>query len=406
MRVLRQYENGWRQGHAAQLVIKDERTIGSSWPPLEPRFHPSIHSLSLSHSTPSIRAINIRHPPVHKQASMPCHEIDDANNNAQEFKHEDCDIDNIRQKLITCPTGTRRVLQVGLTEWFDDRSKRPFDGISRIVLIVPGNPGEILFYKRMMHQLHERLGIPVIGAGYSGLSKRCQRLTSGPLTVRRLVEDEITLIEDFIPAEVEIILVGHSIGTFIATEMMKVSLNRERFVHSVMMMPILQGLRYSTGAYVMRTLFYAPIFFYVFIFLLSLLPDRVLHRIISGTCDLLWDRTNCSVEAAVQITDLSTIRNAFALAADEFNQVQDMDMRFLSRNQKRLSFVFAEVDEWVPRNYVSEFKDTFPDADAVILPQTLHTFFFSQKMTDDIIDAVCKPLDKFKVDSERALISE
>lgn len=346
---------------------------------------------------------NMTAPSLHHPISELSYQTD-LNSNISNKTRKDGD--QVREKLLTTSSGVRRVLQVGLDHWFDDAGKSVFAGFPRIILVSPGNPGEILFCKQFMVQLNQRIGLPVIGAGYAGLSKSCRRTTSGPLTVRRLVDDQIRFIEDFIPPEVEIILIGHSIGTFIATEVMKVSESRNRFVHTVLMMPVLQNLRSTPGAYVVRILSHVSYVLYAGIFLLSLLPHKLIKRMFGSMCDLLWDTSDCSVDALIELVDVSSVRNAITLAMDEFNQVQDLDERFLSANLKRLSFVFAEVDEWVPRKAVANFMHVFPEADAVIVPETLHTFFFSEKMTNAILDAVCKPLNEFKVDKESTSVSE
>lgn len=58
-----------------------------------------------------------------------------------------------------------------------------------------------------------------------------------PLTVRKLVEHKIDFIENVIPEDVEIVLIGHSIGTFISLQIMRMVTKRERFVHNIMLMP-------------------------------------------------------------------------------------------------------------------------------------------------------------------------
>lgn len=226
-----------------------------------------------------------------------------------------------REKLMTSGSGVRRLLQVGLDQWLDDKEAKPFSNVARIIFIVPGNPGEIFFYKYFMERLHQELGLPVIGVSHSGLSRRCQRLTSGPLTVRKLVDDGIEFIEEYIPESVEIILIGHSIGSFIAKEIMQVSEKRERFVHGVLTCPALESLRRTPGGCVVRVLHYFPFLLYIWVSLLWLFPDRYNRMLFTTVLDLLFDHTECTVSAFMELIHVPSVRNAIILAEDEFNQV-------------------------------------------------------------------------------------
>ena len=226
-----------------------------------------------------------------------------------------------REKLMACSSGVRRLLQVGLDNWVDEKETKPLAGVSRVVFIVPGNPGEILFYKLFMERLHQELGLPVIGASHAGLSRRCHRLTPGSLTVRKLVDDEIEFIEEYIPESVQVILVGHSIGAFIAKEVMQVIENRERIVHAVLVCPAIEHLRWTPGAYAISILHYFPFLLYFYISLIWFLPDRYIRMMVAAFFDLLFDSTDCSVSAATELVHLPSVRNAIILAEDEFNQV-------------------------------------------------------------------------------------
>lgn len=76
--------------------------------------------------------------------------------------------------------------------------------------------------------------------------------------------------------------------------------------------------------------------------------------------------------------------------------MQDLDRKFIEKNQHRVSFVYADKDEWVPRKHVEGLVRSYPEIDAVIVPKTLHVFTFSERMTDDFVHVICKTLDKFK----------
>src|SRR5688572_17607549 len=102
-------------------------------------------------------------------------------------------------------------------------------------------------YRFFMAQLHVTTSIPVLGLSHPGLIRPGIKQFKGTPTVRKLIEHKLDFVDKYIPPHVKIILVGHSLGTFIAIQMMRCTDDRHRLLHSYLLMPVLEKFTETPG---------------------------------------------------------------------------------------------------------------------------------------------------------------
>ena len=209
-------------------------------------------------------------------------------------------------------------------------------------------------------------------------------------TVHLQIDHKVNLIEKYIPDDVEVILMGHSIGAFMSTQIMKIAKNRRRFIHTFLLMPALERISETTGWRTLRFILALRWLLYMFIFVLSLLRDDLLIELL-GMIEpkiRLKSTPECCREALVSSADWSVIRNIFHLVKDEARQVTIRDDSFFETNIKRLSFIYCHGDKWSPLQYFRELKKAHPLGDYVILDTVTHDFVMDVRMIEDVVDSI------------------
>jgi hypothetical protein len=281
--------------------------------------------------------------------------------------------------------GPTQLIQFGLKDLATSRHLKPFESVTRIIFVVPGNPGSIEMYRYFMQVLHQECQLPVIGLSHPGMIREGISRFQGPLTIRKIVEHKLDFIESFIPSDVEIVLVGHSIGTFITVQMMRCAHERSRFLHNVMVMPVLEKFTSLPGWNTVRILYLFRYMIYGIVFVLSLLRDDILTNLFPKVMTSFSRRTPfCAYSGVLQLVNWNVLRNILFLTQDEANQVQERDDFFLTHNLPKLSFIYCVDDHWAPLRSYRSLKKKFPDADFVILDTIEHSFVLDSKQTLDV----------------------
>lgn len=203
------------------------------------------------------------------------------------------------------------------------------------------------------------------------------------MTLKRQVEHKLDFIETFIPQDVQIIFVGHSIGAYIALEVSRLLGRRERVLHQILLFPSIERMDQTPGANDLKVIAFFRFFFYSIMFFLSLLRDEILVNIHTFLQGLRPHQPDCIIEASLQMVDWRVIRNVIVMARDEIVQVQERCDRFICENRHKLTFVYCPEDRWSPLKFYRDLKRVH-DTDTLILDTAIHAFVVDTRITRDV----------------------
>lgn len=242
-------------------------------------------------------------------------------------------------------------------------------------------------YRHFLTRLHQSLQIPVIGLSHVGMIREGIHRFREPLTVRKLVEHKVDFIDNVIPEDVEIILMGHSIGTFIGLQVMRLIEKRDRIRHCFMLMPVLEKFAQTPGWRSMSLMLHFRFFFYIVMMVLSLLKDEIVVRMMPHVIpDMSTSRTpECMYEGVLQLVNWRVIRNMLTLSRDESKQVQERDDLFLHKNLDKFSLFYAIDDRWAPLSLYRGLKRRFPACYTDLMDSVTHAFVMDKRMTEDVV---------------------
>ncbi|PQM36077.1 lipid droplet-associated hydrolase isoform X2 [Prunus yedoensis var. nudiflora] len=188
------------------------------------------------------------------------------------------------------------------------------------VVVIPGNPGVVLFYKEFLESLYELLGGTASVTAVGHISQTKKSWEHGRLfSLQEQINHKV----------------GHSIGSYISVEMFKRSQRRSRILCVV---------------------------FSFIVALLGLLPIRLLRLIVTMFLGKFWSAT--AVDAVCShLLKYHTMRNVLFLAMTEFRKLSETpDWAFMRANQHKIAFLFAIDDHWGPLQMFEEISKQVPDA--------------------------------------------
>ncbi|GAY32972.1 hypothetical protein CUMW_005030 [Citrus unshiu] len=155
---------------------------------------------------------------------------------------------------------------------------------------------------------------------------------------------------------VTIYTVGHSIGAYVALEMLKRS--SEKVIYYIG----LSNIASTALSYIIASL--------------GILPSKALRFLVSNSLGRSWSAT--AVEAAcTHLSQYHVMRNVLFMTMTEFKQLtKTPDWAFMRENQSKIAFLFGVDDHWGPQELYEEISKQVPDVPLAI-ERHGHTHNFS-----------------------------
>jgi len=253
-----------------------------------------------------------------------------------------------------------------------------------LCLVITGNPGLPGFYTTFCKTLHESLNIPVwvIGhAGHDNPPKRSNIRTLDLIGNERLfdlkgqVYHKAEFINKYVPDDVKIHLIGHSIGAYCGLELLKRPSIKSRIIKEYLLFPTLERMATSPNGKFFTKLFPRLIWLALLIFwLFNLLPYRVRALFVYFYFSIFRIQKHF-VGTALKYARPSVVHKVIFMAVDEMEHVKELDVNIVQQNEKLLKLYYGTTDGWAPVRYYYDLKLKFPYIDAEVCQRGMEHAF-------------------------------
>lgn len=179
---------------------------------------------------------------------------------------------------------------------------------------------------------------------------------------------KIDFINRFLPKDVRVYLIGHSIGSKLCLDLLKLPHFSKQVQHAYLMFPTIERMAESRKGKLFPT--YDRFFFLLrFIYnTFHLLPSSWKRAVVQWKCrrDGIPEEF---LESSVEFTNPPVIDRIWFLALDEMQKVREVDEEVIRSNMNRLKLYYTANDEWVNKEFYYELVQKFPGIDAELCKQ-------------------------------------
>ncbi|RWS02675.1 lipid droplet-associated hydrolase-like isoform X1 [Dinothrombium tinctorium] len=262
-----------------------------------------------------------------------------------------------------------------------------------VIVMIPGNPGIIEYYKFFLACIYSLLKIPIIGISFAGHvnlpSNLAHSSSSDYFSLNGQILHKLLFIETYIPKNVKIILIGHSIGAYMILLLLKTLDNRRAAVRNILLFPVIEKLtelRRTKIMTLMFTVFYYPLLFLTFLLsLLRLSWKEAIIRFALERCMHLHRYSEDIISGTVNLVHVSVVKNVIALFQNEAKQVTELDSRIIESHLDSLTFLYGDIDHWCPLSYYEYMKQRFPNADVNLAFKGINHAFVIDKISANFV---------------------
>ncbi|XP_061890872.1 lipid droplet-associated hydrolase isoform X2 [Entelurus aequoreus] len=216
-----------------------------------------------------------------------------------------------------------------------------------LVLIIPGNPGVVGFYRTFLLTLWSVFGHhhPVWAVSHAGhcvppasMDMVQDASSTGARDVFGLdgqIDHKLAFLKKNVPKDTKLVLVGHSIGCYIILEILKRDPSLQ-VVKAVMLFPTIERMALTPQGKAMTPLLcHLRYMTYLPIFLLSLLPEVLKRSLVNLVLGGLRCRDQSIVQATVGLLSGDCAANAVYMGGQEMRKVLERENLTIEKNLEK-----------------------------------------------------------------------
>ncbi|KAM6458904.1 lipid droplet-associated hydrolase isoform 2-T3 [Liasis olivaceus] len=189
------------------------------------------------------------------------------------------------------------------------------------------------------------------------------------------VEHKLNFLRKNVPKDVKLVLIGHSIGCYIALKIMKHAPELE-ILRTILLFPTIERMAHSPqGRLLTPLLCQLRYILYMPAYLLSLLPEKAKSFLVRCALHGQKSSNDVLVTTSVDMINMDCIANIMYLGSQEMRKVIDRDNSTIKQHLKKLIFYYGATDVWCPLQYYEEMKMEFPDGDIRLCEKGIHHAF-------------------------------
>ncbi|XP_022697625.1 lipid droplet-associated hydrolase-like isoform X2 [Varroa jacobsoni] len=238
-----------------------------------------------------------------------------------------------------------------------------------ILFVVPGPIG---FYADFMKEIYagNEENIEVWGVSHAGHVVLPKHMQKPYKSIKRWfstegeVEHKMRFLEKFIPKETPLVLIGHSIGSYMALQITD-KLKDHNIVHTYLLFPAIERLARGINAPMLEALAtYLRQPFMALVYSVHMVPAMLLKRVFQLAVRMHYGAgKETFVQNILSLTSPSVMRAIIDTTQDIFKKVRRRDDDAIARNLDKLTFYYGLNDHWAPREFPMQLRRMFPRSD-------------------------------------------
>ncbi|XP_040848835.1 lipid droplet-associated hydrolase [Ochotona curzoniae] len=312
----------------------------------------------------------------------------------------------VHEEFISCGGGETQVLKCGPWTDLNDPS---IDKPKLLIFIIPGNPGISSFYVPFAKDLYaltnKRFPVWIIShAGHVLAPKDKEIMTSEDPNAQEIkdiyglsgqIEHKLAFLRTHVPKEMKLVLIGHSIGSYICLQILKRAPELP-VIRAFLLFPTIERMSESPNGRIATPLlcWFRYALYVISYLLLKPCPETIKSMV----CRMSLQAMNVKNEfVQMNMLEPFCIANAVYLGGQEMMEVVKRDDEIIKENLPKLTFYYGTTDRWCPKEYYDDIKKDFPEGDIRLCEKNIpHAFIisFSKEMATMVANWLGDDLSK------------
>ncbi|KAL0131786.1 hypothetical protein PUN28_002971 [Cardiocondyla obscurior] len=277
----------------------------------------------------------------------------------------------------------------------------------RVVLVIPGNPGLPRFYEGFIKALRSKSNTDVWAIGHAGHTQPPENLAIAMpgdekwaeyYSLTAQVQHKAEFIKRYIPEDVHLHLIGHSIGAWMVLKLLKDKDIERRIRRCYLLFPTIEYMAETRNGLLFTTVISraAPVLIFLSWIFTTMFPTSV-QTFMIRVFGLFYGIPAKSVKAVQEMLNARVLRRVINLAKEEMISVREADHEIISQHANKLWLYYGATDGWVPVKYYKNIMSKHPDLNAQLCQRGFqHSFVLKDDVEMGNIIA-----DLLNEDSER-----
>lgn len=181
-------------------------------------------------------------------------------------------------------------------------------------------------------------------------------------------------IRQYIPSDIKITLIAHSIGSYIALKLFKIDDINNRIKQCCLLFPTIEYMAATPNGKTYRNtlqFFFKPLYYGAT--LLSKLP-RSFRAICVRITFFFFSIPKVYLDEGLILVRPRVLSKIVFLADCELEEVLEADYTTIEKNKERLRIIYSSSDGWTPATYHQRLCARIPDIKAHMADRFDHTF--------------------------------
>lgn len=180
------------------------------------------------------------------------------------------------------------------------------------------------------------------------------------------VQHKLEFIKQYVPHDVKIHLIGHSIGAWMVLQLLKLPEIKPKIHHAYLLFPTIEHMRETPNGWIYTNI--VQRFWFILSLIITIFSKLplVAQVLVINIYFFVMNIPRHFTGTALKYSRPSVLQKIVYLADEEMERVVEPDYEVLKENQHILKLYYGTTDGWTPVNYCHRLQERINGLDAEV----------------------------------------
>ncbi|XP_014473090.1 PREDICTED: lipid droplet-associated hydrolase [Dinoponera quadriceps] len=296
----------------------------------------------------------------------------------------------MRGAMVNCNQVQTEVITEG--RWIEEEPLP--HSTKQVVLVITGNPGLPGFYESFIKAINSKLSFdtPVWVVGHAGHVQPPENLDIAMPSNKKWrdhygltaqVQHKAEFIKTYVPEDVQLYLIGHSIGAWVLLNLLRDPDINKRVKKCYMLFPTIEYMAETRNGRIFHNIIsrVAPLWIFLSWFFTTIFPS-FLQTFMISVFSFFYGIPAKYNKVVQKMLDPRVLYRIINLAKEELKYIKEADHETISKYSDKLWFYYGTIDGWVPVRYYKNMMTKHPNLNAQLCQRGFYHSFVLKNDVD------------------------